>query len=355
VGRQRGAGIGGGNDEREQTLNQLLTEMDGFEGNTGIIIIAATNRPDVLDAALLRPGRFDRQVIVDAPDRKGRLAILSVHSRNKKIDPSVSLEIVARRTPGFTGADLANLLNEAAILTARRRKEAITQLEIDDAIDRLTIGLTLNPLLDSRKKRLIAYHEIGHALLATLLEHSEPLNKVTIIPRSGGVGGFSQLIPNEETIDSGLYTRGWLKDNITMTLGGKAAETEVFGEAETTGGASGDLKTVTNLARKMVTMYGMSDLGLVALESQNNDVFLGRDWNNSSEYSNDMASKVDNQVREIAISCYQEACNIIRNNRSLVDNLVEILVEQETIEGEQFRNIVSRYTQLPEKQLASSS
>ncbi|CDN13685.1 Cell division protein FtsH [Richelia intracellularis] len=355
VGRQRGAGIGGGNDEREQTLNQLLTEMDGFEGNTGIIIIAATNRPDVLDAALLRPGRFDRQVIVDAPDRKGRLAILSVHSRNKKIDPSVSLEIVARRTPGFTGADLANLLNEAAILTARRRKEAINQLEIDDAIDRLTIGLTLNPLLDSRKKRLIAYHEIGHALLATLLEHSEPLNKVTIIPRSGGVGGFSQLIPNEETIDSGLYTRGWLKDNITMTLGGKAAETEVFGEAETTGGASGDLKTVTNLARKMVTMYGMSDLGLVALESQNNDVFLGRDWNNSSEYSNDMASKVDNQVREIAISCYQEACNIIRNNRSLVDNLVEILVEQETIEGEQFRNIVSRYTQLPEKQLASSS
>ncbi|MDJ0796222.1 MAG: ATP-dependent zinc metalloprotease FtsH [Calothrix sp. MO_167.B12] len=355
VGRQRGAGIGGGNDEREQTLNQLLTEMDGFEGNTGIIIIAATNRPDVLDAALLRPGRFDRQVIVDAPDRKGRLSILQVHSRNKKIDPSVSLEIVARRTPGFTGADLANLLNEAAILTARRRKEAITQLEIDDAIDRLTIGLTLNPLLDSRKKRLIAYHEIGHALLATLLEHSDPLNKVTIIPRSGGVGGFSQLIFNEETIDSGLYTRAWLKDNITMTLGGKAAETEVFGEAETTGGASGDLKTVTNLARKMVTMYGMSDLGLVALETQNNDVFLGRDWGHRSEYSEEMASKIDNKVREIAISCYQEACNIIRQNRPLVDKLVDILVEQETIEGEQFRSIVAEYTQVPEKQLATSS
>ncbi|MDJ0617381.1 MAG: ATP-dependent zinc metalloprotease FtsH [Calothrix sp. MO_192.B10] len=355
VGRQRGAGIGGGNDEREQTLNQLLTEMDGFEGNTGIIIIAATNRPDVLDAALLRPGRFDRQVIVDAPDRKGRLSILQVHSRNKKIDPSVSLEIVARRTPGFTGADLANLLNEAAILTARRRKEAITQLEIDDAIDRLTIGLTLNPLLDSRKKRLIAYHEIGHALLATLLEHSDPLNKVTIIPRSGGVGGFSQLIFNEETIDSGLYTRAWLKDNITMTLGGKAAETEVFGEAETTGGASGDLKSVTNLARKMVTMYGMSDLGLVALETQNNDVFLGRDWGHRSEYSEEMASKIDNKVREIAISCYQEACNIIRQNRPLVDKLVDILVEQETIEGEQFRSIVAEYTQVPEKQLATSS
>ncbi|MDJ0737719.1 MAG: ATP-dependent zinc metalloprotease FtsH [Nostocaceae cyanobacterium] len=354
VGRQRGAGIGGGNDEREQTLNQLLTEMDGFEGNTGIIIIAATNRPDVLDAALLRPGRFDRQVIVDAPDRKGRLEILKVHARTKKVDPSVSLEVVARRTPGFTGADLANLLNEAAILTARRRKEAITPVEIDDAIDRLTIGLTLNPLLDSKKKRLIAYHEVGHALLATLLEHSDALNKVTIIPRSGGVGGFSQLILNEDLIDSGLYTRAWIKDNITMTLGGKAAETEVFGEAEVTGGASNDLKMVTNLARKMVTMYGMSDLGLVALESQNQDVFLGRDWMSRNEYSEEMATNIDRKVREIANSCYQEARQIIRENRSLIDRLVDLLIEQETIEGEQFRQIVSEYTQLPEKQLAVS-
>jgi len=352
VGRQRGAGIGGGNDEREQTLNQLLTEMDGFEGNNGIIIIAATNRPDVLDAALLRPGRFDRQVIVDAPDRKGRLEILKVHSRNKKIDPSVSLEVVARRTPGFTGADLANLLNEAAILTARRRKEAITPIEIDDAIDRLTIGLTLNPLLDSKKKRLIAYHEVGHALLATLLENSDPLNKVTIIPRSGGIGGFSQQIFNEDMIDSGLYTRAWLKDNITMTLGGKASESEVFGEAEVTGGASGDLKMVTNLARKMVTMYGMSELGLVALETQSSDVFLGRDWVNRSEYSEEMATKIDQQVRILAVSCYQEACRIIRENRALVDRLVDLLIEQETIEGEQFRKIVAEYTQLPEKPLA---
>ncbi|BAZ21516.1 cell division protein FtsH [Kalymmatonema gypsitolerans NIES-4073] len=350
VGRQRGAGIGGGNDEREQTLNQLLTEMDGFEGNTGIIIIAATNRPDVLDTALLRPGRFDRQVIVDAPDRKGRLEILQVHSRNKKIDPSVSLEVVARRTPGFTGADLANLLNEAAILTARRRKDAITQLEIDDAIDRLTIGLTLNPLLDSKKKRLIAYHEIGHALLSTLLKYSDPLNKVTIIPRSGGVGGFSQQILNEEMIDSGLYTKAWLQDNITMTLGGKASEVEVFGEAEVTGGASNDLKVVTNLARKMITMYGMSELGLVALETQNSDVFLGRDWVNRSEYSEEMAIKIDRQVRAMATTCYQEARRIIRENRALVDRLVDLLVEQETIEGEQFRKIVSEYTQLPEKQ-----
>ncbi|TBR61288.1 ATP-dependent zinc metalloprotease FtsH [Mastigocladus laminosus UU774] len=350
VGRQRGAGIGGGNDEREQTLNQLLTEMDGFEGNTGIIIIAATNRPDVLDAALLRPGRFDRQVIVDAPDRKGRLEILKVHARNKKVDPAVSLEVVARRTPGFTGADLANLLNEAAILTARRRKDLITQIEIDDAIDRLTIGLTLNPLLDSNKKRLIAYHEIGHALLATLLPHADPLNKVTIIPRSGGVGGFSQQILNEEMIDSGLYTRAWIQDNITMTLGGKASEAEVFGESEVTGGASNDLKMVANLARKMVTMYGMSDLGLVALETQNSDVFLGRDWVSRNEYSEEMATKIDRQVREMAIACYQEARKIIRENRALVDRLVDLLVEQETIEGEQFRKIVAEYTQLPEKQ-----
>ncbi|KYC44213.1 cell division protein FtsH [Scytonema hofmannii PCC 7110] len=350
VGRQRGAGIGGGNDEREQTLNQLLTEMDGFEGNTGIIIIAATNRPDVLDAALLRPGRFDRQVIVDAPDRKGRLSILQVHARNKKVDPSVSLEVVARRTPGFTGADLANLLNEAAILTARRRKEAITQLEIDDAIDRLTIGLTLNPLLDSKKKRLIAYHEIGHAILATLLENADPLNKVTIIPRSGGVGGFSQQILNEEMIDSGLYSRAWLMDNITMTLGGKAAETEVFGESEVTGGASSDLKVVANLARKMVTMYGMSELGLVALENQNSDVFLGRDWMTRNDYSEEMATKIDRHVREMASFCYQEARRIIRENRPVVDRLVDLLVEQETIEGEQFRKIVSEYTELPEKQ-----
>lgn len=354
VGRQRGAGIGGGNDEREQTLNQLLTEMDGFEGNNGIIIIAATNRPDVLDAALLRPGRFDRQVIVDAPDRKGRLAILQVHARNKKIDPAVSLEVVARRTPGFTGADLANLLNEAAILTARRRKEAITPLEIDDAIDRLTIGLTLNPLLDSKKKRLIAYHEVGHALLATLLEHADPLNKVTIIPRSGGIGGFSQQILNEEVVDSGLYTRAWMQDNITMTMGGKAAEVEVFGEAEVTGGASGDLKMITSLARKMVTMYGMTDLGLVALENQNPDVFLGRDWMNRNDYSEEVAIKIDRKVREIATNCYQEARRIIRENRALVDRLVDLLIEQETIEGEQFRQIVAEYTQLPEKELAKS-
>jgi cell division protease FtsH len=347
VGRQRGAGIGGGNDEREQTLNQLLTEMDGFEGNTGIIIIAATNRPDVLDAALLRPGRFDRQVTVDLPSYKGRLQILEVHARNKKLATEVSLEKVARRTPGFSGADLANLLNEAAILTARRRKDAITPLEIDDAIDRITIGLSLTPLLDSKKKRIIAYHEVGHALLMTLLKNSDPLNKVTIIPRSGGVGGFAQQAFNEDMIDSGLYTKAWLMDRITMTLGGLAAEAEVFGDAEVTVGASSDLKAVSDLAREMVTRFGMSELGLISLEGSANEVFLGRNWMPRSEYSEEVSTQIDRQVREMAVRCYDEARHIIRENRPLLDRLVDSLLELETIEGEQFRQMVAEHTGQP--------
>ncbi|WP_190759593.1 ATP-dependent zinc metalloprotease FtsH [Microcoleus sp. FACHB-68] len=355
VGRQRGAGIGGGNDEREQTLNQLLTEMDGFEGNTGIIIIAATNRPDVLDAALLRPGRFDRQVTVDLPGYNGRLGILEVHARNKKLAPEVSLDAIARRTPGFSGADLANLLNEAAILTARRRKEAIGSLEVDDAIDRITIGLTLTPLLDSKKKRLIAYHEVGHALLMTLLKNSDPLNKVTIIPRSGGIGGFAQQVFNEEMVDSGLYSRAWLRDRITIALGGRAAEEVVFGDAEITVGASNDIRVVADLAREMVTRYGMSELGPLALESpNNNEVFLGRDWMARSDYSEEVAIKIDQQVRMIALRCYHEACRLIGENRTLMDRLVELLLDEETIEGDEFRKIVSEFTQLPEHQMASS-
>ncbi|MEB3231462.1 MAG: ATP-dependent zinc metalloprotease FtsH, partial [Leptolyngbyaceae bacterium] len=224
VGRKRGAGIGGGNDEREQTLNQVLTEMDGFENNTGIIILAATNRPDVLDPALLRPGRFDRQVTVDLPGFKGRLGILEVHARNKKVSPDVSLEAVAQRTPGLSGADLANVLNEAAILTARRRKDEITPTEIDDAIDRVTVGLTLTPLMDSKKKRLIAYHELGHAIALTLLNHTQPVDKVTIIPRSGGMGGFTKWLPRDN--DDGLQSRAELLDSITVALGGRAAEAE---------------------------------------------------------------------------------------------------------------------------------
>ncbi|MBO1061261.1 MAG: ATP-dependent zinc metalloprotease FtsH [Aphanizomenon sp.] len=340
VGRQRGAGIGGGNDEREQTLNQLLTEMDGFEGNTGIIIIAATNRPDVLDSALLRPGRFDRQVIVDVPDLKGRQEILVVHAQNKKIDPSVSLEAIARRTPGFTGADLANLLNEAAILTARRRKEAITDLEIDNAIDRVVAGMEGTALVDSKNKRLIAYHEVGHALVGTLVKGHDPVQKVTLIPR-GQALGLTWFTPNEE---QGLISRSQILARIAATLGGRAAEEIVFGKAEVTTGAGNDLQQVTNMARQMVTKFGMSDLGLVSLENQNNDVFLGRDWMNKSEYSEDIAAKIDIAVREIVGNCYIQAKEILQENRLILERVVDLLIEQETIEGDVFRTIVADNT-----------
>ena len=351
VGRQRGTGIGGGNDEREQTLNQLLTEMDGFENNTGIIIVAATNRPDVLDSALLRPGRFDRQVIVDLPSYKGRLGILEVHARNKKLSEDVSLDAVAQRTPGFSGADLANMLNEAAILTARRRKDAISHLEVEDAIDRITIGLTMNPLLDSKKKRLIAYHELGHALLMTLLEHTDPLDKVTIIPRSGGVGGFAKPLLRRTDIDDGPQTRAGILDQITVYLGGRAAEAEIFGKDEITIGAASDIRAVADFARKMVTRYGMSDLGSFAMETTGNEVFLGRDLvTNNQEYSEEMATKIDHQIRAIAMQCYERARNIIRENRALMDHLADMLVEQETVDGDTFRKIVAEYTELPESQ-----
>ncbi len=349
VGRQRGAGIGGGNDEREQTLNQLLTEMDGFEGNTGIIVIAATNRPDVLDAALLRPGRFDRQVTVDRPTFKGRYEILRVHARNKKLAEEVSLEAIARRTPGFAGADLANLLNEAAILAARRQRMAITNQDIDDAIDRITIGLTKPPLLDGKSKRLIAYHECGHALLMTLLPHADPLNKVTIIPRSGGAGGFAQQLPNEEQIDSGMYSRAWLLDRVVVGFGGRAAEEIVFGYSEVTTGASNDLQQNTNLVRQMVTRFGMSELGPLMLDPPNNEVFLGGGWMNRVEYSEDVAAKIDRQVRQILESCYQKAKQILLEHRVLLDRLADTLVERETLDGDEFRAIVSEYVPIPEK------
>ncbi|MEA5566005.1 ATP-dependent zinc metalloprotease FtsH [Anabaena sp. UHCC 0399] len=351
VGRQRGTGIGGGNDEREQTLNQLLTEMDGFEGNTGIIIIAATNRPDVLDAALLRPGRFDRQVIVDAPDLKGRAEILKVHAKNKKVDPSVSLDAIARRTPGFTGADLANLLNEAAILTARRRKEAITILEIDNAVDRVVAGMERTPLVDSKNKRLIAYHEVGHALVGTLLKDHDPVQKVTIMPR-GQALGLTWFTPGEE---QGLISRSQLKARITATLGGRAAEEIVFGQPEVTTGAGGDLQQVTSMARQMVTRFGMSELGPLSLETQNSEVFLGRDWMNKSEYSEEIAAKIDLQVREIVKACYQKAKELLQENRALLERLVDLLADEETIDGDLFRKIVAENnTQLIDEKVAVS-
>jgi cell division protease FtsH len=345
VGRQRGAGIGGGNDEREQTLNQLLTEMDGFEGNTGIIIIAATNRPDVLDQALLRPGRFDRQVIVDAPDLKGRVSILEVHARNKKLASNISIEGIARRTPGFTGADLANLLNEAAILTARRRKEAITMLEIDDAVDRVVAGMEGTPLTDSKSKRLIAYHEVGHALTGSLLKDHDPVQKVTLIPR-GQAQGLTWFTPGEE---QSLVSRGQLKARITGALGGRAAEEEIFGDSEVTTGAGGDLQQLTGMARQMVTRFGMSELGPLSLESQQGEVFLGGAMMSRSEYSEEIAARIDEQVRQIVEQCHTDARQMIRDHRVAVDRLVDLLIEKETIDGEEFRQILAEYTEIPQK------
>ena len=346
VGRQRGAGIGGGNDEREQTLNQLLTEMDGFEGNTGIIIIAATNRPDVLDSALLRPGRFDRQVMVDAPDINGRLAILEVHARNKKLADDISLDIIARRTPGFTGADLANLLNEAAILTARRRKEAVTMAEIDDAVDRVVAGMEGTPLLDGKSKRLIAYHEVGHAIVGTLVRDHDPVQKVTLIPR-GQAQGLTWFAPDEE---QGLTSKSQIYARIMGALGGRAAEDVIFGRDEVTTGASNDLQQVTGMARQMVTRLGMSDLGPVSLEGQSQEVFLGRDLMTRSEYSDRIGALIDQQVRSIVQHCYEDTLKLIQENRTVIDRLVDLLVEKETIDGEEFRQIVAEYTAVPEKE-----
>ena len=336
-------GIGGGNDEREQTLNQLLTEMDGFEGNTGVIIIAATNRVDVLDSALLRPGRFDRQVTVNVPDVKGRLAILNVHARNKKISKEVSLEIIARRTPGFSGADLANLLNESAILTARRRKDSITISEVDGSIDRVIAGMEGLALVDSKTKRLIAYHEVGHAIVGTLLKDHDLVQKVTLVPR-GQAKGLTWFTPSE---DQSLISRSQILARIMGALGGRAAEEVVFGYAEVTTGAGNDLQQVTSMARQMVTRYGMSNIGPLALESQGGDPFLGRSMGNSSAFSEDVASRIDMQIRSIIQHCHEETIQIIKDNRVVIDILVDILIERETIDGEEFRNIVSDYTTLP--------
>ena len=348
VGRQRGTGIGGGNDEREQTLNQLLTEMDGFEGNTGIIVIAATNRADILDSALLRPGRFDRQVTVNVPDFNGRLAILKVHANNKKIENSVSLSMIARRTPGFSGADLANLLNEAAILAARKRKPAITINEIDASIDRVVAGMEGTPLIDSKSKRLIAYHEVGHAIVGTLLKNHEPVQKVTLIPR-GQARGLTWFTPSD---DQTLISRSQILSRIVGALGGRAAEEIVFGDAEVTTGASNDLQQVTSMARQMVTRFGMSDIGPLCLENETTNPFLGRSISSNSEYSDEIAIKIDTQVKKIVDQCHLQALSIIKENRVIIDYLVDILIEKETIEGSEFREIIKEYTKIP-KQIQS--
>ena len=339
VGRQRGAGIGGGNDEREQTLNQLLTEMDGFEENSGVILLAATNRADVLDAALTRPGRFDRRIDVGLPDRRGRAAILSVHARSRPLDIAVNLEQWASRTPGFSGADLANLLNEAAILAARHNKTEINESHLEGALERITMGLSNRPLQDSAKKRLIAYHEIGHALIATLLPAANDVDKVTLLPR-GGAGGYTRFMPDEEQLDSGLVTRSSCMADLVVALGGRAAEQVVFGPLEVTQGASGDLQMVAQLSREMVTRFGFSSLGPLALEGAGSEVFLGRDWfNQRPGYAETTGQAIDGQIRTLAKNALAQAISLLESKRELMDQLVEALIEEETLSGERFRSL----------------
>jgi cell division protease FtsH len=345
VGRQRGAGLGGGNDEREQTLNQLLTEMDGFEGNTGIIIIAATNRPDVLDAALLRPGRFDRQVVVDRPDYKGRLEILNVHARGKTLSKDVDLEKISRRTPGFTGADLSNLLNEAAILAARRNLTEISMDEVNDAIDRVLAGPEKKDrVMSEKRKTLVAYHEAGHALVGALMPDYDPVQKISIIPR-GRAGGLTWFTPNEDQMDSGLYSRSYLQNQMAVALGGRIAEEIVFGEEEVTTGASNDLQQVARVARQMVTRFGMSDrLGPVALGRQQGNVFLGRDIMAERDFSEETAATIDDEVRTLVDEAYRRAKEVLTGNRHVLDRISDLLIEKETVDAEELQEIINTST-----------
>jgi len=342
VGRQRGAGLGGGNDEREQTLNQLLTEMDGFEGNTGIIIIAATNRPDVLDAALMRPGRFDRQVVVDRPDYQGRLEVLRVHARGKTLAKDVDLEKIARRTPGFTGADLSNLLNEAAILAARRNLTEISMDEVNDAIDRVLAGPEKKDrVMSEKRKQLVAYHEAGHALVGALMPDYDPVQKISIIPR-GRAGGLTWFTPSEDRMDSGLYSRAYLQNQMAVALGGRVAEEIVFGEEEVTTGASNDLQQVARVARQMVTRFGMSErLGPVALGRQQGNMFLGRDIAAERDFSEETASAIDDEVRNLVDQAYRRAKSVLVGNRSVLDRLAEMLVERETVDSEELQQLLA--------------
>ncbi|CAI9110367.1 OLC1v1010376C1 [Oldenlandia corymbosa var. corymbosa] len=352
VGRQRGTGIGGGNDEREQTLNQLLTEMDGFTGNTGVIVLAATNRPDVLDQALLRPGRFDRQVAVGLPDVKGREDILKVHSNNKKLDKDVSLSVIAMRTPGFSGADLANLMNEAAILAGRRGKDKITLKEIDDSIDRIIAGMEGTKMTDGKNKTLVAYHEVGHAICATLTPGHDPVQKVTLIPR-GQARGLTWFLPGE---DPTLISKQQLFARIVAGLGGRAAEELIFGEPEITTGAAGDLYQITQIARQMVTTYGMSEIGPWSLTDpavQSGDVVLRMMARNNM--SEKLAEDIDETVRQIVGKAYEVAKDHIRNNRDAMDKIVEVLLETETMTGDEFRALLTEYTDIPSNNLVKKS
>ena len=335
VGRQRGSGIGGGHDEREQTLNQLLTEMDGFGANEGRIIIAATNRPDVLDPALLRPGRFDRQITVNLPDIRGREEILAVHAKNKILADGITLKNLAKRTPGFSGADLENLLNEAALLAVRRNKSEITMSEIDEATDRVLMG----PAKTSHKysendRKLVAYHEAGHAVIGLKLRNASDVQKVTIIPR-GQAGGYNMMVPSEEKFCS---TKTDLLEEITGLLGGRTAEEITFGEITT--GAHNDFEKATKIARAMVTEYGMSDLGPLQFEQQSGSVFLGRDYNKPQHFSNEVANEIDMEMRKIINNCHKQAKEIITKNKDLLELIAETLLEYETLTKEQIDYLV---------------
>lgn len=338
VGRQRGAGLGGGHDEREQTLNQLLVEMDGFEANGQVIMIAATNRPDVLDPALLRPGRFDRQIPVDRPDLKGRSAILAVHAKNKPISKEVDLNSFAKRTPGFTGADLANVLNEAALLAARQNRKVVNSSDLDEAIDRVMAGpQRATRLMTEEERRITAYHEGGHALVADALPHTDPVHKITIMPR-GRALGYTMVLPDE---DRYAVTRNQMLDQLAYTMGGRAAEELVFHDPTT--GASNDIEKATNLARAMVTQYGMTQrLGAIKLGVSDSQPFLGRDYGHQRDYSEDVAAVVDAEIRALIENAHQEAFDILVANRAVLDNLVEILLEKETLNKEEIEKIFAK-------------
>ena len=338
VGRQRGAGLGGGNDEREQTLNQLLVEMDGFEANGQVILIAATNRPDVLDPALLRPGRFDRQISVDRPDLKGRAAILAVHAKNKPVAKDVDLPSFAKRTPGFTGADLANVLNEAALLAARQERKAIKNSDIDEAIDRVMAGpQKVSRLMTEEERRITAYHEGGHALVAHALPHTDPVHKVTIMPR-GRALGYTMVLPDE---DRYAVTRNQMLDQLAYTMGGRAAEELIFHDPTT--GASNDIEKATNLARAMVTQYGMTQrLGAIKLGISDSQPFLGRDYGHQRDYSENVAAIVDSEIREMIENAHQEAFDILVANRETLDRMVEELLENETLNKEEIERIFKK-------------
>ena len=338
VGRHRGAGLGGGHDEREQTLNQLLVEMDGFESNEGVILIAATNRPDVLDPALLRPGRFDRRVVVSLPDVKGRLGILGVHSRKKPLGPDVDMDLVARGTPGFSGADLENLLNEAALLAARRNADTIEAADLDEAKDKVLLGAERRSLvLTEEEKRTTAFHESGHALVAAMLKNADPLYKVTIVPR-GMAMGLTQLLPEQ---DRHGYSRGWVEDTITMLMGGRVAEELVF-DIQTTG-AGHDIEHATDLARKMVCVWGMSHLGPLSYDHQGGEVFLGKEFSRAKGHSEATAERIDREIKRIVDTAFDRAKQIIHDNRDALEELAAMLLERETLDQSDLVEILQRH------------